>query len=155
MIASLFAALVNGLRALANFLAVLFLGILVAIVWILPWAIRAASILAWIGGAYLAGERINAIYGVYSPRLPVLALWTIPAILAAALPVWLFFHGQLIRIWSAFALYGLTCFVFYSGAPWLLLHWARADLFFRSAPALFLASFLIFEAVKFKMKRSQ
>jgi hypothetical protein len=153
MIEKLWNGLLNGLRELGAFLAVVSLGFLVAIVWVLPWLIRATSIVTWIGGAYLAGETISAIYGPISERIPLMALWTIPAILAAALPVWLHYKGQLARIWGSFFLFGLLCWGFQRGAAWLLGNWQHGDMFFRAAPALLVASLVIFAAIRFRMLR--
>lgn len=154
VISSLLQALAKGFWILVQFLAVVVLGLLVALVWVLPWLIRAASIVAWIGGAYLAGETINAIYGQYSDPLPLLALWVIPAILAAAVPVWLFYKGLLAHIWGGFFVFGFLCWGFDRGSFRLLTHWDHADLFFRVAPVLLLTAFIIFISIRFKFMRS-
>lgn len=154
MIARLLSSLNQGLQTLRTFLIIVILGLLVAIVWALPWLIRVISVVSWLGGTYLAGDTLNAIYGPYSEPLPLMALWIVPAILAAALPVSLHYKGQLSKIWGAFVVFGLVCLVFATGSSWLIERWPDADLFFRAAPVLLLATLVFFIAPRLKRLRA-
>ncbi len=78
MLASIIVTLLNAIRvvlvASIEFLTAMILGVLFAILFALPWILRAASVLIWLGGDYLGISSIQAIYAPISPAMPVIAL---------------------------------------------------------------------------------
>lgn len=153
LITQILLVLCRGILILVQFLLIVILGLLTFVVWILPWLLRIASIVSWIAGAYIAGQAVNGVYARYTDPLPLMALWAVPAILAAALPVWLFFAGQLNHIWGALFAFGLMCKILADGMLWLNENWQHADLFFRVAPVLLLAALVIYVSIRLRAHR--
>lgn len=155
MIKDLLRELKEQLKALKDFILIVVLGFLIAVVFVLPWLIRIASIVVWIGGAFVSGQLLEHVYGPISETLPTMALWVLPSILAALVPVWMHAIGQFKRVWGAMFLYGLLCLAFSFSADWLLRSWEYADLLFRAAPPLLLAVLVIVLSMRLRALRSQ
>lgn len=153
MLGELFSALGKGLLMLGRFLLVVSVGLLVVLVFVLPWIIRVASVVAWLAGAYIAAETLNQVYGPMTETIPLMMLWVIPSILAAAVPVWMFYKGLLPWIWGGFFLYGLLGFGFRKCVIMLLAHWSYADLFFRVAPVMLLTTLVFYISIRLKLMR--
>ncbi len=84
----------RALRILAEFLAVLLLGLIASFLIILPWLLRVLALIGWFAGTFLLWNSVNDLYSAFTPSLSLLALSAIPAILSSALVVWLFSSGQ-------------------------------------------------------------
>src|SRR5260221_4823620 len=94
MISSLLNTISKASKTLAEFLAVLLLGLIAGILIVLPWLLRVLALLGWLTGTFLLWMTINDLYSVFTPALPLFALATVPAILSTALVIWLFSRGQ-------------------------------------------------------------
>ena len=73
-ISTLFRYLVQGLIILIEFLIIIFLGILVAIIFALPWLLRIGAIIIWFYGGYRLVIAVGEIYAPFSSEIPVMIL---------------------------------------------------------------------------------
>jgi hypothetical protein len=116
VVSSLLTAIWKALRTLGEFLVVILLGVIAALLFILPWLLRALALIGWLAGTFLIWLTINNLYSTNTPALPLTALTAVPAILSAALVVWLFYRGQQGRLWGAMALWGVIGWLIWKGS---------------------------------------
>ena len=74
IISTLLTFVIKAFIYLLEFLVIVILGIVGAILYALPWMLRVAALLLWLGGAYLGFNSIQLIYSPFSPTIPVIAL---------------------------------------------------------------------------------
>lgn len=74
VITNLLKAVKHALQLLGQFLLILFLGLLAALLYALLWLLRMACVLAWLVDGYMAIDAIRELYGHYSPIGAALAL---------------------------------------------------------------------------------
>ncbi len=156
MLASIIVTLLNAIRvvlvALIEFLTAMILGVLFAILFALPWILRAASVLIWLGGDYLGISTIQGIYAPISPAMPVIALQFAVILMSVG---WLLIvlNKNPRLVWGGMAAGGLVIGGISSGSIWLLSHWQYADLFFRVLPPTLFSSLLIYETIRLRSLR--
>ncbi|HXF85505.1 MAG TPA: hypothetical protein VNK49_08950 [Anaerolineales bacterium] len=147
IILNLLNVILKALRILAEFLAVVLLGLLAAILLVLPWLLRALAFLGWLGGTFLMWTTVERLYGSFTPDLPLLALTAVPAILSSLLVVWLFYRGRQGHLWGAMTLWGVMGWIIWRGAT-KLLGWEYGWLVIRILPATFSAVLLLFITIR-------
>ena len=153
MLASIIVTLLNAIRvvlvALIEFLAAMILGVLFAILFALPWILRAASVLIWLCGDYLGITSIHAIYAPNSPVIPVIALQFAVILMSVG---WLLIalSKNTSLVWGGMTAGGLVIGGASIGAAWLLAHWRYADLFFRVLPPALFSLLLIYEMIRLR-----
>ena len=140
----------DAAKLLVAFFAVLVLGIVAAILYALPWFLRAAAMVGWLVAGYFGIMTINTIYAPYSPALPLLALQfvVITTMVAWAITI-LILNSK--RIWGGLAASGLVLGSLSYGANWMLVHWQYADLFFRVLPPALFSTMLLFETTRIRL----
>jgi hypothetical protein len=143
VISSLLAAIWKALKTLLEFLAVILLGIVAALLLIMPWLLRALALIGWLAGTFLIWLTINQLYGAFTPALPLMALTAVPAILSAALVVWLFYRAQQGKLWGAMTLWGVIGWLIWKGSL-LLAKWQYGLLAIQILPAALSAVLLIY-----------
>jgi hypothetical protein len=154
IIINLLKAIWKALLLLGQFLVILFLGLVAAILYALPWLLRLACIVVWLVGGYLAIEAIQKIYGTYSPSGAVLALQFAIIFLMVA------WAGTLLKaspknVWGGLLLGGLLpAWITWQGIPWLFLEWQHADLFFRVLPPALFSLALIYITIRMRLLRN-
>lgn len=143
-------ALVQAVRTLLEFLSVLVLGILAAIAYSIPWALRVSAALIWFAGTYLLMDTIEKIYSPFSPVIPMRALQFAVIILSISWPAVLM-NVNAKYIWSGFAISGLTM----SGTSLIFNEisagWNYGNLFFQTLPPILFSVLLIRETVRFRI----
>ena len=147
VISNLLTAIRKALRTLGEFLAVLFLGMIAALLFIMPWLLRALALIGWLAGTFMIWLTINNLYSANTPTLPLMALTTVPAILSAALIVWLFYRGQQGRLWGAMTLWGVIGWLIWKSSL-LLAQWKYGPLVVQVLPAVLSAVLLIYINVR-------
>ena len=156
MLASIIVTLLNAIRvvlvALIEFLTAMILGVLLAILFALPWILRAASVLIWLGGDYLGITSIQGIYEPISPAIPVIAL-QFAVILVSVGWLLIVLNKNPRLVWGGMAAGGLVIGGISSGSIWLLSHWQYADLFFRVLPPALFSVLLIYETIRLRSLR--
>lgn len=142
----------NAIKDFLGFLAIIILGIFGAVLYALPWLLRAAALLVWLGGAYLGITSIQTIYAPFSPAIPVIALqFAVILILVAWITILL--RANIKFFWGGMATGGLIVGGASIGSIWLLTHWQCADLFFRVLPPALFSVLLIYETMRLRSMR--
>ena len=142
----------NAIKYLLEFIAIIILGIVGAILYSLPWLLRIVALLLWLGGDYLGISTIEAIYAPISPSTPVLAL-QFAVILVSVGWVLVVLSKNTKLVWGGMAAGGLVIGGVSSGSIWLLSHWQYADLFFRVLPPALFSVLLIYETIRLRSLR--
>ena len=142
----------NAIKYLLEFLAIIILGILGAILYSLPWLLRIVALLIWLGGDYLGISTIQAIYFPISPAIPVIALQFAVILMSVG---WLLIvlNKNTKLVWGGMAAGGLFIGGASIGSIWLLSHWQYADLFFRVLPPALFSVLLIYETIRLRSLR--
>jgi hypothetical protein len=150
LLASLIANLLNFIAKvftnLIQFLLVMVLGLAAAVLFALPWLLRAAALLVWLSAAYLGFTSIETIYAPYSPTIPVITL-QFAVILASVGWVIVVMSKNTSFVWGGMAAGGLVMGSVAIGSIMLLAHWQHADLFFRVLPPALFSVLLIYETI--------
>jgi hypothetical protein len=132
IISTLLTFVFNAIKYLLGFLTIVILGVVGAVLYALPWLLRAAALLVWLGGAYVGITSIQTICAPFSPAIPVIALqFAVILILVAWITILLRANTKF--FWGGMAAGGLVAGGAASGAAWLLEHWQYADLFLSRA----------------------
>lgn len=143
----------DAVKTLLAFLIILALGLVAAVLYALPWLLRAAALLLWLTAGYVGISSIQTIYSPFSPTIPVIALqFAVILILVAWMGLLLREQGA-IHLWGGLAAGGLTVSGASMGLVWLSSHWPYADLFYRVLPACLFSVLLIFETVRLRSLR--
>ena len=143
VISNLLNVIWKALKTLGEFLMVILLGMVAALLFIMPWLLRALALIGWLTGTFLIWLTINNLYSAFTPALPLIALTAVPAILSAALVVWLFYRGQQGRLWGAMALWGAIGWLIWKGSL-LLAKWQYGLLAAQILPAALSGVLLIY-----------
>jgi len=147
VISNLWTAVRNALKTLGEFLVVILLGMLAALLFMMPWVLRALALIGWLAGTFLIWLTINNLYSASTPVIPLIALTAVPAILSAALVVWLFYRGQQGRLWGAMALWGIIGWLIWKSSLHLA-QWKYGALVMQVLPAVLSAVLLIYINVR-------
>ncbi len=70
LIANLLTVIVKVFTTLIQFLIVIVLGLAAAVLFALPWLLRAAALLIWLTAAYMGFTSIQTIYAPSPPPCP-------------------------------------------------------------------------------------
>jgi hypothetical protein len=143
---------INSIKFLLKFLAIIVLGFVGAILYSLPWLWRMAALLIWLGGAYMGFISVHTIYVPFSPAIPVFAL-QFAVILISVGWVAILLRENTKLIWGGMAACGLVVGGASIGSIWLLAYWQYADLFFRTLPSALFAVLLIYETMRLRSMR--
>lgn len=144
----------RALLLLGQFLLILLLGLLAALLFTLPWLIRLACVLIWFMGEYWAVRLIQELYAPNSPAGAVLALQFASIFLMAA------WAGTLLlvkpqHLWGGLALGGLfPAWSAWQGIPWLWANWQYTGLFFRALPPALFSLTLIYITIRMRLLRN-
>ena len=142
----------NAIKYLLGFLAIVILGIVGVVLYALPWLLRVAALLLWLGGAYLGFTSIQSIYAPFSPAIPVIAL-QFAVILISVGWIAILLRENTKLFWGGMTAGGLVVGGASIGAIWLLAHWRYADLFFRVLPPALFSVLLIHETIRLRSLR--
>lgn len=152
MISTLLTFVFNAIKYLLEFLTIIVLGIVGAILYSLPWLLRIVALLIWLGGDYLGISTIQTIYFPISPAMPVIALQFAVILMSVG---WLLIvlNKNTKLVWGGMAAGGLVIGGASIGSIWLLSHWQYADLFFRVLPPTLFSVLLIYETIRMRSLR--
>ena len=146
--------LVKAIMTMVQFLIILILGVVIAIVTALPWLLRIASVLVWLTGGYFALQAIQEIYGPNSPAGPVLALQFAVIFLMTAWVGGLLLKS-LTHLWGGLLAGGLfSIWLTRSVVPGFITSWQHADFLFRVLPPALLAMTLLSMTLRLRRLRS-
>jgi hypothetical protein len=136
-----------ALKFLSDFL----LGILAAILYIIPWLLRVASVLGWLTAAFLCITTLRGIYSPFTDAVPMLALEFLVIMLALLWAMVGLREGR--QVWGILAAGALTMWGLSSGMTWLSIHWQYAELFFSVLPPALLAVGMISLSIRARARR--
>lgn len=142
----------HAIKYLLEFLTIVILGVVGAVLYALPWLLRVVALLIWISAAYLAITSIETIYSPFSSSIPVLAL-QVAVILILVAWVTILLRENTKFFWGGMAAGGLVVYGASIGSIWLLAHWHYADLFFRVLPPALFSVLLIYETIHLRFLR--
>ncbi len=152
LISNLLTIIVKVFTTLVQFLIVVVLGLVAAVLFALPWLMRVAALLIWLTSAYMGFTSIQTIYAPYSPAIPVIALqFSVILILVGWVIIVLSKNTRF--VWGGMAAGGLVVGGVSIGSIWLLAHWQHADLFFRVLPPALFSILLIYETLHLRSMR--
>ncbi len=140
---------INATKYLLEFLAIVILGIVGAILYALPWVFRVVALLLWLGGAYLGFNSIHMIYSPFSPTIPVIAL-QFAIILISVSWIGILLHKNTKYFWGSLAAGGIIVGASSILLIWLLTNWLYAILFFRVLPPTLFSVLLIYETIRLR-----
>ena len=152
LIANLLTIIVKVFITLIQFLIVIVLGLVAAVLFALPWLLRAAALLIWLAAAYMGFTSIQTIYAPYSPTIPVIAL-QFAVILISVGWVIIVLSKNSSFVWGGMAAGGL---IVGGAVHWVYLavaNWQHADLFFRVLPPALFSILLIYETIHLRSVR--
>jgi hypothetical protein len=141
----------QSLMLALRFLSELLLGILAAILYLIPWLLRAASVLGWLTAAFLCITTLRDIYSPFTDAIPMLALEFLVIMLALLWAMVGLREGR--QVWGILAAGALTMWGLSSGMNWLSVHWQYAHLFFSVLPPALLAVGMISLSVRARARR--
>jgi hypothetical protein len=153
MLSALPAFVWNALRLLLEFLLALLLGFLGAVLYALPWLLRAASVLVWLAAGYTSLTWVGDFYApLVSSPIPVRALQAAVIIILAAWVMLGLMARGVQAVWGLLAASGITVGgFFWQAAPWMLNRWPlEAHLFFRVLPSALFIVLLVFATLRLK-----
>ena len=137
---------------LYEFLKVVVLGVLIALLAALPWFLRTIAMLGWLFAAWFGLNAIQTIYAPFTEEIPLLAL---KGALILAQVSWLGLMILAVRehVWGGLAMGAIVV----GGISWLALqiseNWQYAYLFFRVLPPALFSVLLIYETIHLRSKR--
>ena len=141
------------LQYLLNFLKILVLGFVAALLILLPWLLRIAALLVWLVGGYFAIMAIQAAYSPFSQHIEVLAL-QFAVILAMMALAMLLMLEQKEKLWGGLTLGGMLFLLIAYGVISL----SRTDygsLILRILPPALLATSMLAMTIRLKTMRSR
>ena len=152
VIATLIQWIIKFATILFQFLLIVALGLLVALLAALPWLLRIAALLTWLFAAWFGLNAIQTIYAPFTEEIPLMAL---KGALILAQVSWLGLMILAVRehVWGGLAMGAIVV----GGLSWLALqiseNWQYAYLFFRVLPSALFSVLLIYETIHLRSKR--
>ncbi len=154
LIANIFRWLIYALIILFQFLVIVALGILVGIIYTLPWVLRVLAVLIWFYGGYQLVMVISDVYTPFTPEFPVMVLqFFVVIVQLTAFVSILILSGRL--VWGA--LYftgGIPLWIALSGIPSAFANWRYANFIFRILPPALWVMLLLYITLKGKAKKN-
>jgi hypothetical protein len=152
IITSLLTYIVNAFQALIQFLIIVALGLVAALLFILPWLIRIAALFMWLAAAYIGMLSIQTIYAPFSDEVPLFALQFALIILMTAWVMVLMMKSEN-HLWGGLIIGSVSMAVFTQGMNWLSENWRYAGLAFRVLPATLFSVLLLYITLRLRSKR--
>jgi hypothetical protein len=149
-ISTLFRYLVQALIILIQFLIIIFLGILVAIFYTLPWLLRIGAILIWFYGGYRLVIAVDEIYAPFSPEIPVMILQLFVIIVQLGAMIGILIVNLRLSWGALYFTGGVPLWLALKGIPDAFANWQHADFMFRILPPALWAMLLILITIKGK-----
>ena len=133
-ITTLFRYLVQVLIILIQFLIIIFLGILVAIIYALPWVLKIGAIVIWFYGGYRLVIVVGEIYAPFSPEIPVMILQFFVIIVQLSAMIGMLIVNLRLSWGALYFTGGVPLWLALKGIPNAFANWQHADFIFRVLP---------------------
>ena len=149
-ISTLFRYLVQALIILIEFLVIVFLGILVAIIYALPWLLRIGAVIIWFYGGYRLVIAVGEIYAPFSSEIPVMILQFFVIIVQLSAMIGILIVNLRLSWGALYFTGGVPLWLALKGIPDAFANWQHADFMFRVLPPALWAMLLILITIKGK-----
>jgi hypothetical protein len=153
-ISTLFRYLVQGLIILIEFLIIIFLGILVAIIFALPWLLRIGAIIIWFYGGYRLVIAVGEIYAPFSSEIPVMILQFFVIIVQLGAMIGILIINLRLSWGALYFTGGVPLWLALKGIPDAFENWQHADFIFRVLPPALWVMLLTLITIKGKRYRT-
>ena len=154
LISNLLRWLVQALVILIQFLVIIFLGILVGVIYALPWALRIGAIVIWFYGGYVFVMKIEDVYGVFSPTFPLMVLQFFVVIVQISAFLSLLLLSSRLSWGALYFTGGVPLWIALKGIPIAFESWQHAEFIFRILPPALWAMLLIYITIKGRSKKA-
>ena len=157
IITTLFRWLIYALIVLIQFLIIIALGIFVAIIYALPWALRIGAVVIWFYGGYRFAMAVGDVYTPFTSEIPVMVLqFFVIFVQLCTFVLLLLISGGGQLVWGE--LYftgGVPLWLALKGIPSAFDNWAHADFIFRVLPPALWAMLLLYLTLKGKAQKNR
>ena len=134
VISTLLRYLAQALIILIEFLVIVFLGILVAIIYALPWLLRIGAVMIWFYGGYRLVIVVDEIYTPFSPEIPVMILQFFVIIVQLSAMIGILIVNLRLSWGALYFTGGVPLWLAMKGIPNAFANWQDADFIFRVLP---------------------
>ncbi len=142
--------LLYTLIVLIQFLIIIALGILVAIIYALPWILRIGAVIIWFYGGYRLVIAVDEIYAPFSPEIPVMILQFFVIIVQLSAMIGILIINLRLTWGALYFTGGVPLWLALKGIPDAFANWQHADFIFRVLPPALWAMLLILVTIKGK-----
>jgi len=149
-ITTLYRYLAQALIILIEFLVIVFLGILVSIIYALPWVLKIGAIVIWFYGGYRLVIVVGEIYAPFSPEIPVMILQFFVIIVQLSAMIGMLIVNLRLSWGALYFTGGVPLWLALKGIPDAFANWQHADFIFRVLPPALWAMLLILITIKGK-----
>lgn len=143
--------MIKSMAVTLNFLREIAIGILVAVFHLIPWLLRAASILGWLIAIIMC---INTLHSIYSPFTDVVPMFALQFGVILLMVQWAMYglrNGK--SVWGLLFAGAISLWCISEGLTWLSINWQYANLFFRVLPPALLAVGMITISIRTRTRR--
>ena len=143
--------LIEIISKLLIFIKETLLGILIAVFYLIPWLLRAVSIVVWLIATFIS---INTLQDIYSPFTDVAPLFALQFGVILMTVQWAMYglrNKQ--NIWGLLFAGAISLWLISNAMTWLSDHWQYADLFFRILPSALLGVGMITLSIRTRTRR--
>jgi hypothetical protein len=134
-----------------HFLRDIAIGILTAVFYLIPWLLRALSIVVWLIATFIS---INTLRNIYSPFTDVIPMFALQFGVILMIVQWVMYglrNGQ--KIWGLLFAGAITLWGISQVMIWLSDYWQYAELFFRILPPALLGVGMITLSIRTRTRR--
>jgi hypothetical protein len=152
LITNLTTLIVKVFSTLIQFLIVVVLGFVAAVLLALPWVMRTVSFAVWFVAIFMGFSSIQMIYAPISDVIPLYSLQFALILIAVAWMMGLMLNN-IKHFWGGLLAGGLVIGGCAMGANWISVHWRYADLVFHTFPPVLFCILLFHETIHLRSMR--
>lgn len=143
--------MIQSVNLTLRFLQELAIGILTAFLYLIPWALRAVSVLGWLVAVFISINTLHNIYSPFTEGIPLFALQFGVILMTVQWSMYGLRNGQ--NVWGLLLAGAITLWLITEAMTWLSDHWQYADLFFRVLPPALLGVGMITLSIRTRTRR--
>ncbi|MCL4270799.1 MAG: hypothetical protein KJZ72_14690 [Anaerolineales bacterium] len=119
--------------------------------YLIPWLLRAVSIVVWLISTFISITTLHKIYSPFTDVIPIFALQFGVILLMVQWSMYGLRNGQ--NVWGLLFAGAITLWGISQAMTWLSNHWQYADLFFRILPPALLGVGMITLSIRTRTRR--
>lgn len=143
--------MIKSIAVTLLFLREIAIGTLTAVFYLIPWLLRAVSIVVWLIATFIS---INTLQDIYSPFTDVVPLFALQFGVILMTVQWAMYglrNKQ--NIWGLLFAGAISLWLISNAMTWLSLNWKYAELFFRVLPPALLGVGMITLSIRIRTRR--